>query len=169
MQVTSMRVFANLFFCSFFFVTTFFSCNQDAICIEPKTVTFLAGFYAKDTATTWKDSALTNANLRYGINYNTFVNIKKSKQIRMPLSPLQDEMEIVFQSDSTLTDPATIDTIHLQYTRELHFISSACGYQTFYALQQINSTKNVIDSIRILHTDVTNEMNKEHFQISLRK
>ena len=145
-----------------------FSCTQNNICLEPLTVALRGGFYHKDTANKNVDTALINANLRFGTNLSYFSNLKQARKFGFPLSQVNDTSTILFQSDSTDTDPATLDTITLIYLRELRFISVGCGYQTNYNLQQALTTRNIIDSVLINTNLVSNDASKEHLKIVIK-
>jgi hypothetical protein len=126
------------------------------------------GFYVKDTANNNQDTSLVNANLRFGSTFGYFSNLKKSSKFAFPLSQTQDTVALIFQSDSSSTAANTIDTFQLIYSRELRFISVACGYQTQFTLQKALTTNHVIDSVLIAIPDITND-SKEHLKIIVKK
>lgn len=139
-------------------------CSQNSICLEPQALALHGGFYYKDTANKNKDTLLVNANIRFGTNYAYFTNLKKISKFSLPLSPSLDTIPIIFQSDSTSSDPNTVDTFQLIYTRNLHFISAACGYQTEFVLQKTITTQHVIDSV-LISTAKINASYNEHLKI----
>ena len=145
------------------------SCTQSNFCLEPQTLALKGGFYTKDTANKNVDTSLSNANLRFGNNNQFFTNYKNSSKFSFPISQVQDTVPIIFQSDSTNLSENLIDTFKLIYSRELHFISVACGYQTYYTLRNTITTNHIIDSVLIAVPSVTNETNKEHIKIVLKK
>lgn len=124
-----------------------------------------AGFYRTDTALSLKDTQLTNAIIRFGNTTAYAMQLKQSSKFALPLAQNYDTTTLVFQSDSSITLPASIDTITLVYTRKPTFISTACGYRTFFTLQHVFSTNNVIDTVKISQSEVSNEANKEHLQL----
>ncbi|MBL7766669.1 MAG: hypothetical protein JNJ58_11275 [Chitinophagaceae bacterium] len=146
----------------------FSACNRTTTCIEPQTVVMRGGFYHSDTAGKPVDTLLQNANVVFGGDTLFFVNIKKSHTFSLTLSPLQDSVRLFFQSDSSDLSPELIDTIFLKYTRELSFISTACGFKTFYNLNAINSTTHIIDSIWIAQANVNSTLSTEHVKIRIR-
>lgn len=146
-------------------LTTLISCSQNEICLEPQALNLRAGFYRTDTALSLKDTQLTNALIRFG-NTNTYaLQLKQSSKFALPLAQNNDTTTLIFQSDSSSVLPASIDTITLVYTRKPTFISTACGYRTFFTLQQLFSTRHVIDTVKINQSEVSNEANKEHLQL----
>jgi hypothetical protein len=145
------------------------SCSRQNSCLEPQTVVMRGAFFSRDSSNTAIDSIQTNANIYFGDSLRYVTQIKNISRFSVPLSPLADSVTLIFQSDSTLLDPSTIDTISLSYTRELKFMSVACGYQMNYLLQSANTTHQVIDSVFINTADVTNDINKQHLRIFLKK
>lgn len=146
-----------------------YSCNQKNLCVEPQLVGVRGGFYQRDTANTFKDTLLKNANLIFGENLTYFQNIKKYNKFKFPLSQQLDSSLVIFQSDSLQVSPATIDSLLFIYQRNLHFISSACGYETIFNLYQIKYTTHVIDTVMIQTQEVTSNANFEHVKIVIRK
>lgn len=148
---------------------TFFSCTKSTTCLTPKVVSLRGGFYYDDSVNVFKDSLQTNANLFFGSISTYFINLKQTSKFYLSLSQSNDDVTIYFQSDSANTDPATIDTLSLNYTREPHFISTACGYETFFTIQQVNYSTNIIDTVIVNDYGVNNDVNKEHLKIVIRK
>lgn len=162
---SSIRVVFSIFILCILFI----SCEQSNFCLEPQTLALKGGFYTKDTANKNVDTSVSNANLRFGSNSTFFTNYKNGSKFSFPLSQTQDTIPIIFESDSTSSSENLKDTFQLIYSRELHFISVACGYQTFYTLKNTITTNHVIDSVLIAVPSVTNETNKEHIKIVLKK
>ena len=144
------------------------SCSQNSICLEPQALSMRGGFYTKDTANNNQDTLLTNANLRFGVGYSFYQQLKNSSKFSFPLSQDNDTIEAIFQSDSSSVAANSIDTMQLIYRRELHFISVACGYQTQFTLQTAFSTNHIIDSVLIAIPDISNDI-KEHLKIIVKK
>ncbi len=154
---------------SVIFVFFLSACSKSSICLTPKVVALRGGFYFRDTSITLKDTSLVNANLYFGASNNYIQNLKQRKQFNLPLAQNTDSVMIYFQSDSTSTAPETIDSIKIIYTREPHFISTACGYETFFTISNINYTNNVIDTIIVKGKAVNNDVNKENLQVVIKK
>lgn len=148
-------------------VVVFFGCSQDDTCLEPQAVNMRAGFYHTDSSSTQKDTQLTHALIRFGASTTYVLEIKQSSKFVMPLAQDRDSTQLVFQSDSSTTVPSTIDTLTLNYTRKPTFISTACGYRTYFTLHRVTTTHHVIDSVTINHNEVSNEANKEHLKLYL--
>jgi hypothetical protein len=145
------------------------SCTQNNTCLTPKSVALRAGFYKTINDTTTKDSLLTNANIIadksaqfYGINF------KQSSKFSMTLSGLSNTTRLFFQSDSASFDPSTFDTIDVNYTSQLNFISVACGYENYFTLSSLQSTHHIIDTVKLSQSLVDGDVNKEHIQIVLK-
>ena len=65
--------------------------------------------------------------------------------IRLPLSQIADSTAFYIQPDTT----AQGDTINILYRRNLHFVSSGCGFATYFNIDTIKYTRHSIDSIAI--------------------
>jgi hypothetical protein len=145
------------------------SCTQNNTCLTPKSVALRAGFYKTINDTTTKDSLLTNANIIADQSVQFYgINFKQSSKFSMTLSGLSNTTRLFFQSDSTSFDPLTFDTIDVNYTTQLNFISVACGYENYYTLTSIQSTHNTIDTVTLSQSLVDGDVNKEHIQIVLK-
>jgi Family of unknown function (DUF6452) len=156
-------------FCICVFVNLFASsCKHNNLCIEPKIVRLSVSFVQPDTAKIFKDTILRNANVIFGKPINYLVNINKTGRFQMPLSQSEDSVLFFFQADSLNIMPETIDTISLKYVRKISFISSACGYETFFSLRNVNYTKHVIDSAMIINAEVNNNVKSEHLQFVIK-
>jgi hypothetical protein len=160
-------------FLSFLFLlpgfASLFSCSQSDTCLEPQSLAMRGRFYYVDTANTKKDTALVNAFLRFGNNYSYYLQLIKSNTFSFPLAQNQDSVSIIYQSDSSSVLPSTLDTIILKYARDVRFISTACGYRTFFTLNEAKTTTNTIDSVIIKTALIDNDVNKEHLQLVIKK
>jgi len=144
------------------------SCTTKNLCIEPTLVTMRGGFYYTDTSGVFKDSLVKNVNMVFGSSLNYYQNIKKFNKFNFPLSQGQDSVLTIFQSDSSVVDENTVDSIHWYYTRNLAFISTACGYQTNFTLVSVKYTRHVLDSIVIHNSAVSSDANVEHVKLILK-
>lgn len=145
------------------------ACSKDTTCLTPKVVALRGGFYYEDSVNVFKDTVQGNANLFFGSNLSYYLNVKKSSKFLLSLAQNKDSVTIYFQSDSASTEPETIDSFSVVYTREPHFISTACGYETFFSIQNIRYSTNVIDTLIVSHSAVNNDVNKEHIKIVIKK
>jgi hypothetical protein len=87
----------------------------------------------------------------------------QSSKFVLSLSPATDSCSWAFASDSAAGSP--FDTLTFRYTRQLQFISNACGYDYFYQLASVQTTHHIIDSVFIANTSVTNDVNTNHLQV----
>ncbi len=146
------------------------ACSQSNTCLTPKTVALRAGFYYHPSDSTSKDSSVINANIFFGnqtLLYKS--NLKNTNSFSIPLSQLEDSITLFYQADSLVSSPLLIDTIQLRYSRKLHFISTACGYETYYTIQKLSTTQQVVDSVIVSQAEVTNDVNQQHIRIVLKK
>jgi Family of unknown function (DUF6452) len=145
------------------------SCKQKQVCLIPQGVSCQGAFFQKDSADNLKDSLLQGANIFFqGKDSIYLYKVIKSNRFSLPPSITSDSTQFIFQSDSSTTNPSTIDTINLFYTRELKFISVACGFQTEFTLTKISHTKNVIDSTIIAVPKIDANVNTQHIQFVLK-
>ncbi len=139
-----------------------FSCNQERQpCLVPKTASLNIEcvHFAADTATTTIDTALPNAIFGALTNggLKSVVYTTASALFTISLSPLADSCSWLVLTDSTYSTPP--DTLNFYYTRQLQFLSNACGYTYFYTLSSATTTHNHIDSVLITNPSVTNNVN----------
>lgn len=142
-----------------------FSCRQSSTCYEPTYIAMRGGFYYSDSEGDLQDTLLENGNIIFGETNTYYQNIKDGSKFSFPLSQIKDSIFFIFQADSNSTSIDNFDTIHLTYTRELKFISIACGYQHFFNLQSVIFSKHNIDTVIFSTVSVTNDINKEHIQL----
>ena len=84
------------------------------------------------------------------------------------LSPDSTVCRWAFSTDSLKNVGLYIpDTLTFFYKRKLQFLSNACGYTYFYSLDSVhtNASHTIIDSLHILNSSVTNNVNTKHVQI----
>ena len=119
-----------------------------------------------DTSTVFIDTALPSA---------VFIPLTTTPNKTGTIYPQQANFTISLSPDSTIckwavtTDTPNFpyDTITFYYERKLQFISNACGYTYFYNIDSVHTTHLFIDSIHILNTSVTNNVNTKHLQICI--
>lgn len=95
--------------------------------------------------------------------YDT-VRFPQQSNFSISLSPDSNICQWSFTTDTFLTTP---DTLTFYYERKLQFLSNACGYTYFYSIDSVHTTKNNIDSVRILNSSVTNNVNTKQLQICI--
>lgn len=89
--------------------------------------------------------------------------------IQALLNPARDSIRYAFGPNATIDTLAYTDTITFYYTANVHFISNACGYTYYYTLQQIKSTNHYIDSISLINNSVTQEAQRVHAWIMVKR
>src|SRR4030042_6792559 len=122
------------------------SCNKEIDCEQSTQSRVKMGFY---TVTDQKvDSAVGLYDVTlYGISidslfYNSNDNIYS---ISLLLSQLQDSSSYVLRI-GTISD-----TLEFEYTRDLRFISTECGFATSFTINNFETTKHIIDSFQIVN------------------
>jgi hypothetical protein len=145
------------------------ACQQNDICLTPTNVYCRGSLARKITADSLVDSSLINANIVFEGKDSTYLyNMKKSGKFLLTPSSTADSMSFYFESDSTTSAPQTIDTVQLFYSRKLKFISVACGFQTEFTIQSVKHSKQVLDSIQVMNTEVNSEANNVHLKFILK-
>jgi Family of unknown function (DUF6452) len=142
------------------------ACKQDRqICLTPKIAILnvetmhipIPGAAFADTAPPSPTFVGLTASAEEISNYN------RQSSFTLSLSPLVDTAQWLFRTDTA--SAIVFDTLTFHYTRLLKFLSNACGYTYFYNLNYITTTHNIIDSVHITNTSVTNNANTKHLQI----
>lgn len=156
------------FICFFSSLLLFNACTKNTTCLTPKIVNLKSGFYYKNSENTIKDTLLNNANIIFGKQNQFFINFKSANKFALPLAQNKDTVTLLFQPDSSNFDIQTIDSIHIYYERNLHYISVACGYETYFTLKKIETTHVQIDTVLLQKALVDNDVNNEHLKIILK-
>lgn len=140
--------------------------QQRQPCLTPKTAILNVEtmHLTSRTATSFTDTglphpvfvAVTDSNLRlfFFPQQATFI---------LSLSPVADTARWLLITDTAGTH--AFDTLTFHYQRDLQFLSNACGYTYFFNLDSVHTTHHNIDSLRIINTNVTNNVNTKHLQI----
>lgn len=145
------------------------ACSSDDICLTPTLVTLRGNFVNKDTSGTLRDSIQTNALWVFGSSLNYAQSLKNTSSFAFPLSQIQDSVIVYYLADSLNIVPEKIDTLRIKYTRQIKFISNACGYQTWFTLNEIAHSQHSIDSVRIATSEVSNDANSIHIKVILKQ
>jgi len=146
------------------------ACNtQRSPCMEPVTAQLNMHCYQHiDSNNTYIDTLLPNVNMG-AVEIDSarfwYIGAKRQSQFAIVLSPLSDTCHWLIEPDSAVNGLAGIDTLTFIYTRNLKFVSNACGYTYTYTLQQVAATHHTIDSIAIGDPEVTTKALSEHVKI----
>jgi hypothetical protein len=147
---------------SIFILGALVSCEDYKDCNSPVKTSLGLGFYQMVNQEA-ADSTLPALTL-YGIGRkDSLLSNKESKnKVFVPLNQNKDSTSFFLQPDSTKQNG---DTIKVTYTRDLHFVSSGCGFTTFYQLDTATSTTHYIDSIALVNKKIitTNAINIKIF------
>lgn len=143
-------------------------------CLEPKYVYVNAHFLVKATDTTFTDTVFANMLFNPVDNMNLFtdtgVNSRYAGNLfSFRLSPVADSCRYYLVPDSAANDKR--DTITFYYTRDLRFLSNACGYTYYFNIDNVRAkyrgitdTLHSIDSIVIVDRTVKGDANTEHIK-----
>ena len=117
------------------------------------------GFYTISNTQAVKKNA--DSLLIYPLNLPDSIIYSWAKNInfvRLPLSPSGDQTSFVIRLNEFT------DTLVVQYTRQLYYVSEECGFSMNFLIQAISSTIHGVDSVTILQPNVQS-VNEEHFRI----
>lgn len=146
------------------------SCTQQRQpCLTPRfaTLSLRTIHFTNDTVTTPVDTAIPAAVFSPVTGFSQVYKIYPQQSgFTVSLSPDTTFCQWSFTTDSFKHDS---DVISFYYRRHLQFISNACGFTYFFDLDSVRSTHSIIDSIRILNTSVTNNVNTQHLQVYIHR
>ena len=146
-------------------------------CLTPTTVYVRTGVYRlADTGRSVVDSYLVNAILgpadSPGKGYHAGNTNKLYAEIT--LNPNQDSCSWYLVPDSSFMQRR--DTITFYYYRQLKFISNACGYTYYYAINNVKTAGRVfadsihgIDSVVLSNGTINGNANIENLKIYMHK
>ncbi|HEX5552913.1 MAG TPA: DUF6452 family protein [Chitinophagaceae bacterium] len=135
-----------------------FSCEDYKDCNSPVATSLGIHFYHLVDGVE-RDSILPALTM-YGIGRSDslLADTAAVDRLYVPLNPNADSTGFFLQPDSTM---AHGDTLTVAYTHSLQFVSSGCGFTTFYDIDTVYYTTHYIDSIavptkKIITTNATN-------------
>ena len=146
----------------------FASCETERDpCLTPRSTLARAGAYRRvsDTTNQVADSALPSPVFIALTSYtdtNAFIQTVTRNKFTFQLSDVSDTCRWILRPDSA---SALQDTLTFLYSRQLHFISNACGYNYYFYLRQVTATHNAIDSVSISNNDITSNASVENIRI----
>jgi Family of unknown function (DUF6452) len=145
------------------------ACTQDRDpCLTPKIASFNLEMvhFPTDTATTTVDTALPHAVFGALSNKNYAVEIFPQQSVfTISLAETADTCRWTFTTDTASGTVHLTDTLTFFYSRQLQFLSNACGYTDFFKLDSLHTTNFNIDSIHITNTSITNDITPRHLKI----
>lgn len=142
-----------------------YSCNTSG-CTDNQSALPLAGFYSSQSkaAITLSDLTVTGEgapgdSALYGASQSL-------SEVYLPFRSTQTETAYIFsyQLDSVTT---VTDRIAFTYSAEPRFVSEECGAMYFYHINSLSYTTNLIDSVKIIDSLVTN-INLQRIEIYFR-
>lgn len=136
-----------LLYISFFFLSgMLYSCENYKDCNSPVQTSLGIGFYQMVRGVQ-QDSTLPALTM-YGIGRadSLLADSIASSRVYIPLNQSADTSAFFIQPDSS---SAGGDTITVKYKRSLQFVSSGCGFTTFYKIDTAFTTYHYIDSLAI--------------------
>jgi hypothetical protein len=156
--------------CLYFILTLLFSlqsCTHEDYCALPVNSTANIGFYTMNVDKVEKISF--NEFRARGFQNDSIINTDTTgiSDISLPLSNLADSCTFIFTYTLVLDTITTLyseDTLHFYFSRELTYLSPACGFMYNYYLNEIQHTHNLIDSVLIINPYVST-LDEENIKI----
>lgn len=147
------------------------ACTQQRTpCYDPKIVSVAIGTYRFVDGVEGDTSLIDPA--FYCLDTPLQFTINTRNKFSALLSPFVDSTRWVLvpirdiPDDTIMGTPVEFyDTLTFYHTREMNFVSNACGYVYYYTLNSVASTYNSIDSIAIINPSVDNNANTQHVKI----
>jgi hypothetical protein len=158
--------FNNIFFLIFVAVSiSWIACEKERDpCLQPIVNPLRFGIYQPaDTGSLGRDSVLPAAIIGLADSQVVRFYGAKSSKFSVLLSPVSDSVKWYIVPDTS--DQTMGDSITFYYQKQLHFISTGCGYTYYYNLTNVTSTNNRVDSVKITNPLITNEAKIEHVKI----
>lgn len=134
-----------------------FSCKESACDLSTKSLLQI-GFYRvkKNIGTITSLDSLTVFGL--GKEGDSLYKNKSVSSVLIPLSQNQD------MSSFIISRKDTIDTLSINYTRQLKLISKECGFATIFEINTATISNHKFDSVKIINP-VINTANEENIRI----
>ncbi len=149
-------------------LAVFSSCINEEVCEDVSSLPVRIGFYMTDTLNEENPVAINNLTI-YGMGNDSLLynNNDEVASIELPLNATEDSCAFIFQY-SNAQDSIIVpnDTIWFDYQRKPNLISMDCGFVTFYEINEIDYTRNVIDSVNVDDPNISNSLD-EHIKIFL--
>lgn len=126
------------------------SCSEEADCSMAARAMVQCYIYTIDPETNMqKNDTLDSLTVTaWGTDSIIINNQKKVHDISLPLRYTVDSTKLVFRYSKT-----KVDTLVIRHTNTPYFLSMDCGYQMKQAITGIRSTRNVLDSIKVLNNE----------------
>ena len=152
------------------------ACTQERQpCLTPKSASLIIEsiHFKTDTSTLPVDTSLPSA-VYYPISIINVPLIYYPPQasFTISLSPDSTVCQWQFSTDTSNYNTKIHDTLTFYYKRNAKFLSNACGFTYFFNIDSVHTTRYSpqtpqfsIDSVHILNTSVTNNVNTKHLQI----
>jgi hypothetical protein len=136
------------------------SCTKKEFCIEPNAVFMTMAFKTYDSSQAIIDTPLINASV-YSLDttYLYADNVPKLSAINVYLNRALTQQTFVVHQN------VTRDTINVFYKPELVFLSNGCGYQTYFELENVEHSRNSIDSVKITNAVIAPSPKKYHLEV----
>ena len=134
------------------------SCDQEEVCTEGVNTMLVTNFYQIKNGSL-EDTIVKGLTVfGLGIQDSLLYDSTDVSQIMIPLDPEQNTCSFILQTHNHT------DTLTLEYTSEVIFVSYACGFAPGYDITNIVSTYQAYDSLHIVKSKLTPD-NEENIEI----
>ena len=138
---------------AYFIVSALSSCEDNyTICNQSKEVN-CKGIFFKKTGGADVETPVSSLTIK-PLTATTFLYFQQPgiSAFTFALNPVLDSAKYIFKIDNSISQ----DTISLFYTSQLLLISAECGNIITHQLSNAKTTKNLLDSVRIINPKVDN-------------
>lgn len=126
-------------------------------CLEETESYLKASFYSSATGVQVRPDSIT----AYGSGMDFIKIYSGQRQLsiaRFPLNPASGSSDFVLKINTGT------DNLSVTYSSYVHLISKECGYSFNHVIEGISTSNNLIDSVRVINPQITNE-NLENIRI----
>lgn len=133
-------------------------------CLEPRKYFLnLQTCVPADTGSAGVATNLPSAVVGYVDTPIVFYNAVSASDFKGPLSAIADSTRWFILPDTN--NLSQVDTLTFYYERKPVFLSTACGYTFVFSLKSIDATNNVLDSVKIVSSEVTSKSDVVHVKV----
>lgn len=148
-------------------------------CFQPTTVTAKVYFKVKDIRDTliitdtsiidttfvyFRDTQMVAPSFytQFGDSILQVNGVRGTVNMTLPLNPDTNSIQYAFTPDR---DQLIFDTLTINYTSELHFLSNNCGFTYYYNIDNVQVTTNFVDSFAVTDRNVTSDGSIQNIQL----
>lgn len=133
-------------------ITGLIACDDDTKVCDVDVRTELRANFRYVLNNVEKDTTMPGVTLyAFGKEDDSIYARTSTKGLQFSLDRSADSSRFYFQTDSG----RVADTLIFRYSRQPSFVSAGCGFATYFTLDTVLHTSNVVQSIQIRNNNVT--------------